>query len=83
MNQPTLYEVTSINKVDTTQYKEGDFFKTKQSLGVLHNGKIKTLNFSKPLKISDVTESKELHDVVTEIFNTLYNETTEEGETNE
>jgi len=39
----SVYKVTSINKVDPTRYTEGDFFLTKQTIGMLHNGKIDRL----------------------------------------
>lgn len=45
----SIHKVESLNKVDQTRYIEGDFFLTKQSIGILHNGKIETL-----VKQSDV-----------------------------
>lgn len=37
------HTVNSLNKVDTTKYIEGDVFLTKQSIGIIHNGKMETL----------------------------------------
>ena len=37
------YRVTNLSKVDTTWYKDGDLFITDRSIGVLANGKIKTI----------------------------------------
>lgn len=42
-------EVNRLNRVDVTLYQPGDVFLTKQSIGILHNGKIETL-----VKQSDV-----------------------------
>lgn len=45
----TIYKVTQLNKVKVSKYIEGDLFLTKQSIGILHNGKMDTL-----VKQSDV-----------------------------
>ena len=38
-----LFKVSSLSKVDTTKYREGDFFITDKSVSILVNGKIETL----------------------------------------
>lgn len=38
-----VYKVKQLNKVNPTKYIEGDFFLTKQSIAMLHNGKIEPL----------------------------------------
>ena len=37
------YKVTNLSKVNTTLYREGDHFISKNSIGVLVNGEIKTI----------------------------------------
>lgn len=44
-----VYTVDNIQNVNTTHYKEGDLFLTKNTIAVLHNGKIEAL-----VKKSDV-----------------------------
>lgn len=38
------YEVNSLNKVDPSKYVKGSLFMTNRSIGILNNGKIKTLS---------------------------------------
>ena len=38
-----IYTVDNIQNVKTTHYKEGDLFLTKNTIALLHNGKIETL----------------------------------------
>ena len=45
-----LYEVTNLNKVDTTRYKEGDTFKTNQTYAVLLNGKMTPFLFKQDIQ---------------------------------
>lgn len=49
VNKMRVYNVTQLNKVKPSLYIEGDLFLTKQSIGILHNGKMDTL-----VKQSDV-----------------------------
>lgn len=44
-----VYKVDNIQNVNTTHYKEGDVFLTKNTIALLHNGKIEAL-----VKKSDV-----------------------------
>lgn len=44
----TAYEVPSLSSVDTKYYVTGDIFITKRSIGVLMNGRIRTLEMDKP-----------------------------------
>ena len=43
MGQITAYKVNNLSKVDLRFYKEGDYFITSRSVGMLINGKMKTL----------------------------------------
>lgn len=43
------YKVSNLDKVDTTKYVDGDFFFTKKSIGIIHDGKMEKL-----VKQSDV-----------------------------
>lgn len=45
MNTIKAYDVKSLASVDVTNYKQGDLFITDRSVGILIDGKIKTLNF--------------------------------------
>lgn len=47
-NKADVYDVQSLATVDTTNYKQGDIFITNRSIGILANGKIRTLETSKP-----------------------------------
>ena len=46
-----LFHVKQLNKVDTTKYKEGSVFLTKQSIAMLHDGKMEQL-----VKKSDIKQ---------------------------
>ena len=43
MKKITAYKVNNLSKVDPRFYVEGDHFLTDRSVGILNNGKIKTL----------------------------------------
>ena len=43
MGKITAYKVNNLSKVDLRFYKEGDYFITSKSVGILANGKMKTL----------------------------------------
>ena len=43
MKKITAYKVNNLSKVDPRFYVEGDHFWTDRSVGILSNGKIKTL----------------------------------------
>ena len=59
-----FYEVKQLNKVKTTHYKEGDFFKTSKSVGILINGKIQTL----PLNLNEYVKKKDVEKLVKEMM---------------
>ena len=61
----TAYKVTNLNKVDTTLYIEGDHFITDKGIGVLVNGKIKTIGNGTP-NLKDYVKKDEIKDFVTE-----------------
>lgn len=44
----TAYKVTNLSKVNTTLYLEGDHFITNRGVGILVNGKIKTIGNDAP-----------------------------------
>lgn len=58
----TAYRVTNLSKVNTTLYKEGDHFITNRSIGVLVNGKIKTIGNEEP-DLSEYAKKDEIPDV--------------------
>ena len=58
----TAYKVTNLSKVDTTLYIEGDHFITDRSIGVLVNGKIKTIGNTPP-DLGDYAKKEDIPDV--------------------
>ena len=56
------YKVTNLSKVDTTLYIEGDHFITDRSVGILVNGKIKTIG-NNPPDLSDYAKKTDIPDV--------------------
>lgn len=64
------YEVTSLSKVNTTLYKNGDLFYTNRSIGVLHNGKIKTIGSNTP-DLSDYVKKDEVQAMIDEAISNL------------
>ena len=61
-NKITAYKVTNLSKVNTTLYKEGDHFITNRSVGILVNGKIKTIGNDGP-DLSDYAKLEDIPDV--------------------
>ena len=61
-NKITAYKVTNLSKVNTTLYKEGDHFITNRSVGILVNGKIKTIGNDVP-DLTDYAKKDEIPDV--------------------
>ena len=61
-NKITAYKVTNLSKVNTTLYKEGDHFITNRSVGILVNGKIKTIGNDAP-DLSDYAKLEDIPDV--------------------
>src|SRR5699024_6125828 len=70
----TAYRVTNLSKVNTTLYKNGDIFYTDRSIGVLHNGKVKTIGQTPDLSdygkideveamIADVSDNDKKEDI--------------------
>ena len=64
------YKVTNLSKVDTTLYIEGDHFITDRSVGVLVNGRIKTIgnevpDLSKYAKKTDIPDVSDFVDTET------------------
>lgn len=57
-NKVDAYEVKSLATVDPTNYKQGDLFITNRSVGILINGKIKTMEFGKPDLSNYVTKDE-------------------------
>jgi len=56
------YKVKNLSKVNTTLYIEGDHFITDRSVGVLVNGKVKTIGNSPP-DLSDYAKKDDIPDV--------------------
>src|SRR5699024_5229077 len=50
MKKITAYKVNNLSKVDTRFYVEGDHFLTDRSVGILTNGKIKTIQGNEQLE---------------------------------
>ena len=64
------YKVTNLSKVNTTLYKNGDMFFTNKSIGVLHNGKIKTIG-SNPPDLTDYVKRDEVQQMIDEAISNL------------
>jgi len=58
----TAYKVTNLSKVNTELYLEGDHFITNRSVGILVNGKIKTIGNDTP-DLSDYAKLEDIPDV--------------------
>ena len=67
-NKITAYKVTNLSKVNTTLYKEGDHFITNRSVGILVNGKIKTIGNDSP-DLSDYVKRNEVQQMIDEAIN--------------
>lgn len=61
----TAYKVTNLSKVDTTLYIEGDHFITNRSVGILVNGKIKTIGNDSP-DLTDYVKRDEVQQMIDE-----------------
>ena len=57
MKKITAYKVNNLSKVDPRFYVEGDHFLTDRSVGILNNGKIKTIQGNDQLE-NDVNTLK-------------------------
>jgi len=62
------YKVTNLSKVDTTLYIEGDHFITDRSVGILVNGKIKTIG-NNPPDLKDYVKRDEVQQMIDEALN--------------
>ncbi len=60
------YEVKNLSKVNTTLYKNGDKFSTDKSIGVLHNGKIKTIG-NIPPDLTDYVKRDEVQQMIPDV----------------
>ena len=58
----TAYKVTNLSKVDPRFYVEGDHFITDRSVGILTNGKIKTIQGNDQLE-------KDVNTLKTDVIN--------------
>ena len=58
----TAYKVKNLSKVNTTLYKEGDHFITDRGVGILVNGKVKTIGNDKP-DLSEYAKKEDIPDV--------------------
>lgn len=58
----SAYRVNNLSKVNTTLYVEGDHFITNRSVGILVNGKIKTIGNEAP-DLSDYAKKEDIPDV--------------------
>lgn len=56
------YKVKNLSKVNTTLYREGDHFITNRSVGILVNGKIKTIG-NDPPDLTDYAKKEDIPDV--------------------
>lgn len=57
-----VYRVKNLSNVNVTWYKNGDIFITERSVGVLHNGKIKTIG-NEQQDLSDYAKKDDIPDV--------------------
>ena len=62
MKKITAYKVNNLSKVDTRFYVEGDHFITDRSVGILINGKIKTLIGNENME-AHITNKENPHNV--------------------
>src|SRR5699024_4443374 len=62
MKKITAYKVNNLSKVDPRFYVEGDHFITDRSVGILINGKIKTLQGNENME-SHITNKENPHEV--------------------
>ena len=62
MKKITAYKVNNLSKVDPRFYVEGDHFITDRSVGILINGKIKTLQGNENME-EHITNKENPHEV--------------------
>src|SRR5699024_2301351 len=62
MKKITAYKVNNLSKVDPRFYVEGDHFLTDRSVGILNNGKIKTLQRNENIE-AHITNKENPHNV--------------------
>ena len=65
MKKITAYKVNNLSKVDPRFYVEGDHFITDRSVGILINGKIKTLQGNENME-DHITNKENPHEVTKE-----------------
>ena len=61
----TAYKVTNLSKVDPRFYIEGDHFLTDRSVGILSNGKIKTIQGNDQIEEDFKNMEKDLKEMKT------------------
>lgn len=64
------YKVTNLSKVNTTLYREGDHFITNRSVGILVNGKIKTIG-NDPPDLTDYVKRDEVQQMIDDAISNL------------
>ena len=65
MRKITAYKVNNLSKVDPRFYVEGDHFLTDRSVGILSNGKIKTIQGNENME-AHITNKENPHEVTKE-----------------
>ena len=75
MGKITAYKVNNLSKVDLRFYKEGDHFITPRSVGMLTNGKMKTLQDQSDL-MTELNDLKNRVKALEEIGRNLFANTT-------
>jgi len=65
MKKITAYKVKNLSKVDPRFYVEGDHFITDRSVGILTNGKIKTIQDNEIME-AHITNKENPHEVTRE-----------------
>src|SRR5690625_1470426 len=65
MKKITAYKVNNLSKVDPRFYVEGDHFITDRSVGILTNGKIKTIQDNEIME-AHITNKENPHEVTRE-----------------
>ena len=66
------YKVKSLNNVKTDNYIDGDMFITNRSIGILFNGKIKTIPTNTP-NMSNYVKKEDIQKIVYDIMNEVKN----------
>lgn len=65
----SAYKVKNLSKVNTTLYKEGDHFITDRSVGILVNGKLKTVGNDSP-DLSEYVKREEVKQMIDDAIKT-------------